>query len=109
MNGTQNSNMTKIDTVLGEKAQSSVAVSATLSSTGWAGVDSPFTQTISVDGLTADQNGTISIAQTATIVQRDAARQALLSVTGQAAGTLTISADGELPEVDIPVVVLLLG
>jgi hypothetical protein len=34
---------------------------------------------------------------------------AMLSVIGQSEGQLIISADGEMPEVDIPVVVILLG
>ena len=56
-----------------------------------------------------DANGNISVAQNATIEQRDAARMAMLSVIGQSEGQLIISADGEMPEVDIPVVVILLG
>ena len=74
INGTDNSNMVKIDTALG-----------------------------------TDQNGNISVAQNATIEQRDAARMAMLSVIGQSEGQLTIAADGEMPDVDIPVVVILLG
>ena len=33
----------------------------------------------------------------------------LLSVTGQTDGTLTIVADGEMPERDIPVLIIILG
>ena len=33
----------------------------------------------------------------------------MLSVIGQADGTLTIAADGEMPERDIPVYIILLG
>lgn len=62
MNATQDSNMTKIDDALYQKALKSTAVSATLLASGWAGVAAPFTQTIAVEGLGADQNGTISIA-----------------------------------------------
>ena len=64
---------------------------------------------MAVEGLGADQNGNISVAQNATIEQRDAARMAMLSVIGQSEGQLTIAADGEMPDVDIPVVVILLG
>ena len=81
----------------------------TLLASAWSGIDSPFTQTLAVEGLGADQNGNISVAQNATIEQRDAARMAMLSVIGQSEGQLIISADGEMPEVDIPVVVILLG
>jgi len=107
--GNENSNMTKIEAALNTKADSSNSVSGVLLASAWAGVDSPYTQELAVEGLSAAQNGTISVSHDATIVQRDAARNALLSITGQADGVLTISADGEMPEVDIPVVVILLG
>lgn len=109
MNGSDNSNMVKIDAALGEKAQKSDQITGVLSASAWSGVDSPFTQTLAVTGLTANQNGTISVAQNATIEQRDAARMAMLAVIGQTDGVLTIAADGEMPDIDIPVVVILLG
>ena len=109
MNGTENSNMVKIDTALGEKANSSISVSTTLLANAWVGVDSPFTQNISVEGLGATQNGTISVAHSATAEQREMAREAMLSVIGQAAGQLTIAADGGMPDIDIPVYIILLG
>jgi len=37
------------------------------------------------------------------------ARDAKLCVTGQSDGKLIISADGEMPDIDIPVVITLLG
>lgn len=109
MNGTVDSNMVKIDTALGEKANSSIAVSATLFANSWSGIDSPFTQEISVTGLTATQNGTISVAHNATVEQRETARNATLSVVGQEDGKLMIVADGEMPDIDIPVYIILLG
>lgn len=109
MNGTESSNMVKIDAALGEKANSSVLVSATLLASAWTGIDSPFTQDITVTGLTATQNGTISVAHNATFEQREMAREAMLSVVGQEDGKLTIAADGEMPDIDIPVYIILLG
>ena len=109
MNGTENSNMVKIDAALGEKANSSVAINTTLLASAWVGVDAPYTQTLTISGLTASQNGTISVAHNATAEQREIAREAMLSVIGQADGTLTIAADGEMPERDIPVYIILLG
>lgn len=109
INGVNNSNMVKIDTAVGGKADSSSQVEATLLASAWAGVDSPFTQTLTITGLKAAQNGSIAVAQSATAAQREAAREALLSLTGQRNGELDVVADGEMPEVDIPVVVTLLG
>lgn len=109
MNGTEDSNMIKIDTALGEKANSSVAIYATLLASAWVGVNAPFTQELSVEGLTATQNGVIDVAHDATATQREIAREAMLSVIGQADCSLTIAADGEMPEFDIPVYIILLG
>ena len=109
MNGTENSNMVKIDAAIGEKANSSVAINTTLLASAWVGVDAPYTQTLTISGLTASQNGTISVAHNATAEQREIAREAMLSVIGQADGALTIAADGEMPERDIPVYIILLG
>lgn len=81
MNGTENSNMVKIDAALGEKANSSVAINTTLLASAWVGVDAPYTQTLTISGLTASQNGTISVAHNATAEQREIAREAMLSVT----------------------------
>lgn len=108
MSGESNSNMVKIDTALGDKANHSVSVSGILLSSAWSGIDSPFTQDIAVANLTENQNGTISVAQSATAEQRDMARCAMLSIVGQGDGTLTIAADGEMPDVDIPVTIILL-
>lgn len=109
MNGPNNSNMVKIDNALGGKAAKSIAVYATLLSSAWSGIDAPFTQELSVDGLTSTQNGTISVAHNATMEQREIAREAILSVVGQEDGKLLIAADGEMPEFDIPVYIILLG
>lgn len=109
MNGTENSNMVKIDKALGEKANSSIAISATLLASAWVGVTAPFTQELSVEGLTAAQNGVIDVAHDATATQREIAREAMLSVIGQSDGKLIIAADGEMPEFDIPVYIILLG
>lgn len=109
MNGSGQSNMVKIDTALGEKADKSGVVNATLLASAWVGVEAPFTQEIAIDGLGAAQNGNISVAHSATAEQREIAREALLSIIGQSAGKLQVAADGELPEQDIPVVVILLG
>ena len=107
--GSENSNMTKIADALDAKADNSNSVSGVLLASAWTGVDSPFTQELAIEGLGATQNGIIDVSHDATITQRESARNALLSITGQSNGVLIISADGELPEVDIPVVVILLG
>lgn len=109
LNSSNNSNMVKIDEVLWGKADNSVCVSCTLLASAWSGIDAPYVQSLYVDGLGQSQNGTITVAQNATFEQREMARDAKLAVTGQADGELVISADGEMPDIDIPVYIILLG
>ena len=109
MNGPNESNMIKIDKILAEKANNSLYITGSLKENEhWIG-DGPYTQKISIEGLSSNQNGIISVAHGASDVQREAARRAMLSVIGQEDGALIISADGEVPEVPIPVMIVLLG
>lgn len=107
MNGVDDSNMIKIDNALYQKADKSKSETATLLSSAWTGESAPYTQTISVENLTAEQNGNISVSKNSTFEQREAARAAMLSVVGQQNGSLTIAADGDKPETDIPVDIIL--
>jgi hypothetical protein len=109
MNGGTGSNIEKIDTALGEKADKSVELSSTILAASWTGEEAPFLQTLAVPGITKETNGMINFAHGATTEQRDAARGADLAVIGQSDGELTISADGDLPTVDIPVSIILFG
>lgn len=97
-----------IRTALNSKAASSVPKTGTLTSAGWS-ESAPYTQVLSVANLAAASNGNIAVAQGATAEQRKAARRALMSVTAQEAGKLTVTADGEKPATDIPVVVTIIG
>jgi len=101
--------MMKIDAALGEKANSSVMVTTALLASAWNGVDAPYTQELSVEGLLKDTNGIINVAHDATVTQREVARAAMLGVSGQEDGKLIVIADGELPETDIPVYIILIG
>ena len=109
INGASNSNFIKVDEILAEKGGKSVSIECTLIASSWAGVDAPFTQELAVTNLGAAQNGNISVTHSATFEQREMARDAKLCVTGQSDGKLIISADGEMPDIDIPVVITLLG
>ena len=60
-------------------------------------------------GITAGDNGVISLAQSSTIDERNEARRAALAVIGQRDGELTIAADGARPSMDIPVEILIVG
>lgn len=108
INGITNSNMIKIDNALGEKANLSLAINAVLSVSAWS-EESPHTQTISIDGLLAEQNGLITIGQNITAEQLEDVVAADMRISDQADGSLTVTAYGDKPTRDIPVIIILLG
>lgn len=80
-------------------------VPVTLTAAGWTGAAAPYAQTVAVAGLMANSYGDIGPANSATAAQRAAYRSALIAVTAQADGSVTLVADGDKPAVDIPAVV----
>lgn len=80
-------------------------VAVTLAAAGWTGAAAPYAQTVAVAGLLANSYGDIGPANSATAAQRAAYRAALIAVTAQADGSVTLVADGDKPAVDIPAVV----
>ena len=81
----------------------SSVVSATLASTGW----NDHSQTLAVSGVTGTSNGTVGLAQNISSTAYDAASRAVLRISAQGTDSVTITADGEVPSVDIPVVFIL--
>lgn len=109
LTGTSDSNMTKIDSALSEKAEKSSVLSSTLLVDSWTGEVAPFQQVISLPELTAEQNGVVSIANDATPEQRQAAMDASLFVIEQQKGVLMIGANYKKPGIDIPVAIILIN
>lgn len=81
-------------------------LSATLAASGWS--NGVITVT-GLTGVTASSKGNISLASTATLEQRTAAANANLFKTGQGSGSITITADGEVPAVNIPIKILIVN
>ena len=81
-------------------------LSATLAASDWS--NGVITVT-GLTGVTASSKGNISLASTATLEQRTAAANANLFKTGQGSGSITITADGEIPAVNIPIKILIVN
>ncbi len=107
--GETNSNMTKIDNILAQKAENSRYIDTVLKASAWIGSDSLVTQTLTIDALTDLQNGIINISQNISREQFEEACAAKLYVSGQENGRLTISVAGQIPSCDIPVTLILIG
>ena len=77
----------------------------TAASGSWSSATPP-TQTITVNGVTADSLVQVGLASTATSDQIDAASSAKLLCTAQAANSITLTCYGEKPTVNIPISVV---
>lgn len=83
----------------------SKAVPGVLTKNGWVSGQ----QTLPVVGLTAEQNGVIGVTQNITDAQMEAAKGAEMYVCNQVNGALTVACFGDAPQIDIPVVTILLA
>lgn len=82
-------------------------VTANLSTT-WNG-SGPYNQTVTVSGVTSSKTLIVGLDGSASQTQRAAASAAKLCATGQGTNTVTITADGTQPTVQIPIVVMIWG
>lgn len=80
----------------------------TLLASGWSGGS----QTISVTGATADKTKThiiFDVSMEATAEEIEAAISGIVRATAQGDGSLTVTAFGDAPTIDIPVSVMVTG
>ena len=82
---------------------------ASLTADGWTGDDAPYTQTVTVTGLPADAHLIVGLAPTVTAEDMEAAAAAMLLATAQAAGSITISAFGDKPVAELPILIMEVG
>jgi hypothetical protein len=90
------------------KANSPSALSLTLASGSWSSA-TPSTQTLSATGVTASNIVVVGFGSGITSAQYSAASAAKLACTAQAAGTITMTAFGTKPTVNIPLSVVILA
>lgn len=86
-----------------------VEVSGTLAAASWSGTEAPFTQAVAITGMAATKKAIVGLPTSATSAQYLAALAALLRVTAQGTGTITVTAEGDKPEIDIPILVEIVG
>lgn len=79
-------------------------VQATLLANAWSGNS----QTVEVEGMTATRTGLVGLAITATATERQACRNAILVMTAQGTDSITITADGTVPSINLPINILMI-
>lgn len=97
--------MTIASALTSGKEDKKTQVTVTLSSTNWAGTTSPYTQAVTVTGMTSNADGDYDIANTANATQVQSFASGVIWVSSQGANTVTFSAAGEKPESNIPIVI----
>lgn len=95
--------------VWNSKANPASRVFKTLFAGAWAGSEAPFVQSVDVVGLTSSSTGIVGIPLTASKEQFDVAADAQLKLTAQSNGSVSISAYGVKPEIDIPIQITIVG
>jgi len=112
-----NGNMDIIDTKMKEvedkanaAAAKSTPVTAALPASGWTGSEAPYSITVTVAGAKPEPTR-IEVQPTtdATAAQWAAWRAALRRGGGQGTDSITLLADGDKPEIDIPIAVTIRG
>lgn len=93
---------------IGAAAKSSF-VNATLSADSWSGDSTPYTYTLAVNGVTANSNQELLPALTITEEQLTALQAANIQDGGQAANSITLTAFGDKPAIDLPIRVIVRG
>lgn len=87
----------------------SKTVSATLVASNWTGASAPYTYTLAVTGVTANSNQELLPALTITEEQLTALQAANIQDGGQAANSVTLTAFGDKPTIDLPIRVIVRG
>lgn len=90
-----------------KKNTDSIIMDATLASDSWIGESAPYTQTVYVLGVTSDENQDIDVSGSNNITseQYSAMTSAQLWATAKTDGAITVTAFGEKPEINIPIII----
>lgn len=84
------------------------AYTATVAAANWSGNVAPYTNTVTVTGLSATAHIVVGPAASTTAAQFEAISDGEIVCTAQAAGSITLTAYGEKPTVDVVMSILAL-
>ncbi len=89
-------------------AFSASGVTVTVASGSWNGSSAPYTNSVSVSGVTASNHILVSVGSSVTAAQYSAFADAQIVCTSQGDGSIVLSAFGDKPTIDLPVNVVIL-
>lgn len=90
-------------------AGTSETVTSTLLAASWTGSSAPYTYTLAVNGVTANSNQELLPALTITSEQLTVLQAANIQDGGQAVNSVTLTAFGDKPTIDLPIRVIVRG
>ncbi|MCI1965895.1 MAG: phage tail protein [Oscillospiraceae bacterium] len=91
------------------KPDKSTMAAATIPASGWTGDAAPYSQAVSVDGVTDTSVNEILPDSDITAEQLESLQGANIQDGGQAAGSITLLAYGDKPTIDLPVRIIVRG
>lgn len=95
--------------LLRKKSNKSKVISETLLASNWVGDNAPYSYTLELSDVTSNTVVELATPSSITEEQIDAYKQANLLNSEQADGSITIYAWGKMPEIDLPVTVIIRG
>lgn len=90
-------------------APKSVAVEVNAPSADWQGDSAPYTLTLTVNGVTADNNIEVGLASSVNLDQIKLSMKCIIQCTAQAENQITLTAYKNKPTADLPIQVLIIG
>lgn len=91
------------------KSTNTHSLTATLVAASWTGASAPFSQDVTVAGITADSIATVALAMNATSAEITVAQKASLLATAQTTNTITVKAYGTKPTINVPIQIVIQG
>jgi hypothetical protein len=90
-------------------ATRSATYNLVLSASGWTGSEAPYTNTLSVETATSNNNIELTTPPTVTVAEVSAYTAANIASATQANGSVTVYAYGSKPTIDLPIRVIVRG
>lgn len=88
---------------------SSKSLTGTATAAGWTGTAAPYSQVITMSGVSANANIEVGLTASATLAQIEMASKCIIRCTAQGTNQITVKALKKKPTVDLPIQVLIIG